>query len=73
MNFAGGANHIGLQQFFLCTRVKISKDHINKNIIEIKKKCRNGEQKNGSGALSGKNLVVRIIKNNKFDDYIRSG
>ncbi len=28
---------------------------------------------NGSGALSGKMLLVRIIENNKIDAYFRSG
>ncbi len=27
----------------------------------------------GSGALSGKMLLVRIIKNNKIDAYFREG
>ena len=27
----------------------------------------------GSGALSGKMLLVRIAENNKIDDYFRSG
>ena len=27
---------------------------------------------NGSGALSGKMLLVRIIENNEFDDYFRA-
>ena len=27
----------------------------------------------GSGALSGKMLLVRIVENNKIDDYFRSG
>ncbi len=27
----------------------------------------------GSGALSGKMLLVRIVENNKIDDYFREG
>ncbi len=27
----------------------------------------------GSGALSGKMLLVRIVENNKIDDYFRAG
>ena len=31
----------------------------------------NKKEKNGSGALFGKILLVRIIKNNKIDAYLR--
>ena len=27
----------------------------------------------GSGALSGKMFLVRIVKNNRIDDYFRAG
>ena len=30
-------------------------------------------KKIGSGALSGKKLLVRIIENNKIDAYFRAG
>ena len=32
-----------------------------------------GRRAYGSGALSGKMLLVRIVKNNKIDDYFRVG
>ncbi len=43
------------------------------NVLKIKVQSKRFMLNLGSGALSGKMLLIRIVENNKIDDYFRTG